>query len=481
MDLEGRRPPPALTRSRRFALAGVVTALAVIALGPSAGAAVAIAVAVAWVIAAGRLFAVEGFVCLIAAYYWLGIANPFGADVHRLTIPATVQFKLITIVVVGTTLLYLASQLGRRWKRHRIDSPASATPAIEARWYARTYSASIMLLVLGIAVATASYAKFGIPALNANPMTARADFVGSLSPYTYYQWLFIEVGVAFGVAALGTRGASPGDRSRRLLLLSLAASPVVLLGVFSRVTIGTPLLIGAVTWWAVGRRLRWYAVAAAGFVAMVIVAWVWIVRIQATGSLHIYGVYVEFNGGPVATARTMAVAVSIFARTSVEVFSMFVAGDLPLMRGEVALMSIASLLPGKQEVLGLFRISHLLGYDPTAGTTVSLFGGMYADFGMLGVVLLAPLVGLVLGYLEESRTVGDRLGSVYYAIALTYFINMLYGGQLMDVTLLWKLWIASVAIRYVRSGRLAQSRSAVAQVTLTIGLYVYGAARLLLG
>jgi hypothetical protein len=478
MTTERQRPAPGLTHSRRLAVAVAVTTLVAIVAGGDVAAGVAIVLAATAVAAAGRVFAVEGFVCLIAAYYWLGIVNPFGADVHRVSISPGLQARLMASVVIGAALLYGAAHLGRRWARRVIES-RPPPPPLDPRRHARLYAASIILLMLGLAVAIASYAKHGVPALEANPMTARADFVASLSPYTYYQWLFIEVGVAFGVAALASGGTPPGDRSRRLLLLALASVPVVLLGVFSRVTLGTPLLIGAVTWWAVGRRIRWPAAAAVALGAIAIVAWVWIARIQASGSLSIYGVPVELAGRPTAVARTMAVALSIFARTTVEVWAMFVAGDLPLLHGELALMSIASLLPGKQQTLGLFRISHLLGYDASAGTTVSLFGGMYGDFGMLGIVLLAPLVGLFLGSLEESRTAGDRLGSVYYAIALAYFVNMVYGGQLVDVTLLWKLWIASIALRFVRSGTLAQSRLAVAQVMLTTGLYAYGATRLL--
>src|SRR5207247_570656 len=151
--------------------------------------------------------------------------------------------------------------------------------------------------------------------------------------------------------------------------------------------------------------------------------------------------------------RGIGAAVSIFARTSTEVFGLFVRGDLPLMKGELTFMSLISLLPGHHPGLGLFRVSQLLGYDNSQGTTVSLFGGMYGDFGVAGIVIGAFLLGAVLGRLEQKSSQNDGLMAIFYGIILAYYINMIYGGQFLDASLLWKLWVAMVAVAYCRTGR----------------------------
>jgi len=209
-------------------------------------------------------------------------------------------------------------------------------------------------------------------------------------------------------------------------------------------------------------------------VGVLVVSLVWITRIQSLGTFTIYGVDFDLNGGPLAAARAIAAGLSIFARTSIEVFGMFVAGTLKKLHGEIAFMSLISLLPGHHPGLGLFRISEMLGYDPQSGTTVSLIGGMYADFGVAGVLVASPLLGLALGYLEQRARGGDRLTGLFYAIALAYFFNMIYGGQLLDASLLWKLWLAVIAVRYCREGVAARGQLAVAQLLATAGLYGYG-------
>jgi oligosaccharide repeat unit polymerase len=342
----------------------------------------------------------------------------------------------------------------------------------------RLYRASFTCLLLGTAVALACYARFGIPALANAPDSARAEFISRLSPFTFYQWLFIEVGFALAAVTLARDRGEVG-RARRLALIGACAAVLVtIVGVSSRVIIGTPLMIAAVAWWSQGRRFAWPVVLLGIAVVAVLVGVVWLYRIQAIGGVTLYGVDFDLGAGPFANLRSTAAALSIFARTSIETFGLFVQGFLPKLHGEVSFMSIISLLPGKHPGLGLFRISQMLGYDAQAGTTVSLFGGMYADFGLAGIIVAAPLLGLLLGVLEQRAQEGDGLVGVYYAIALAYYINMTYGGQLLDASLLWKLWLGAILVRYCRHGRVADSRLTTGHVIATAGLYLYGVGRL---
>jgi putative O-antigen polymerase len=472
-----------LVRALPHSLAAIAAGLVASTLSLSLVSLLVITALLAFTTWRGRLFGVEGYVCILGLYYWLGLANPFRANVHGVTLtPSTVE-TLVALVFAGTALLLVGARAGRGLvgKVSGTGAPMTrqedaATPLL----LRRLYRASFTCLFLGTAVAIACYARFGIPALANEPDSARAEFISRLSPFTYYQWLFIEVGFALAAVTIA-RDRVEFERTRRLALIGACAAVLVIIGgVSSRVTIGTPLVIAAVAWWSQGRRFAWPVVLLGIAAVAVLVGVVWLYRIQAIGGVTLYGVDFDVGAGPSAGFRSVAAALSIFARTSVETFGLFVQGFLPKLHGEVSLMSIISLLPGRHPGLGLFRISEMLGYNAQAGTTVSLFGGMYADFGLAGIIVAAPLVGLLLGVLERRAQEGDGLVGVYYAIALAYYINMTYGGQLLDVSLLWKLWLGAILVRYCRFGRVTYSRLTTGHVISTVALYLYGAGLLLL-
>ncbi len=480
--------PRNLTDSRSarlipLSLAGIAAVLVGATMSLSLFSFLVITVLFAFALWRGRLFSVEGYVCILGLYYWLGLANPFRAEVHGVTLwPSTVA-TLVALVLLGTALLLAGARVGRELAA---SASGGDVPILRERdrttplLVDRLYRASYVCLFLGIAVALACYARLGVPALANNPDSARAEFISQLSPFTYYQWLFVEVGFALAAVTLAKDRSEEGHTRRLTLIGACAAVLVTIAGVSSRVTIGTPLVIGAVAWWSQGRRFAWPVVLLGFALGAVLVGVVWLFRIQAIGGVTLYGVDFDLGAGPFAILRSVAAALSIFARTSIETFGLFVQGFLPKLHGEVSFMSIISLLPGKHPGLGLFRISQMLGYDAQAGTTVSLFGGMYADFGLAGVVTAAPLVGLLLGALERRAQQGDGLVGVYYGVALAYYINMTYGGQLLDASLLWKLWLAGIAVRYCRHGRLADTRLTTGHVISTAALYLYGGIRLIL-
>lgn len=461
--------------SRPTAIILVLTLALWFTVGVAAALAAAILLTALWLVSVNRLFSVEAYLCLVAIYYWLGIANPFRADVHQVTISSATTHTLVLLVTAGVALLWLGSRIGMQ---SAARSPSrTIDPSVLVQ---RLYRSAYVSMGLGASIAAICYLRFGVPALSSSPDMARADFIAHLSPFTYYQWLLMEVGIGLGVLAMAKDLDPTGTRRRRAMTIMCAAMVLVVGGVLSRVTIGTPLMLAAIVWWSQGRRIPWALVGIGGATAVAVVGVVWILRVQVIGDITLYNVDFNFGGGLPAAVRAIAAAVTIFARTSVEVFAMFVQGTLPKLHGEVALMSIISLLPGHHPGLGLFHVSALLGYDADSGTTVSLFGGMYADFGTLGVVAISPFLGWLLGYLERRSTVGNREFGLYYGIVLAYFINMIYGGQLLDVTLLWKLWLAVIALRFVRTGSLWSTRAQVLQVLCTAMLYGYGLIKLLL-
>ena len=455
---------------------GALVALATAVLLPAAQVVgLALLVASGIVAARQRLFAVEGFLCFAAIYYWVGIANPFGADVHDVYVDAPLARELVVLVVLGLGALWAGSRLGGRLAAREA---APKHEGDEARRLERLYRAALVCLGIGATFVVTTYLRLGVPALSATPDATRAEMAGALSPYTQYQWLFVDVGLGLTALVLA-QDRAPERRARRarLVLAALGALFAVAL-YFSRVLVGIPLAMSAVVWWSQGRRIPWRAVTLGGLAVVLLIAVGWLARIGAIGSFTLYGIDFDFGQGLAADLRGVGGALSIFARTSIEVFALFVRGDLPRMHGEVTFMSVIAMLPGKQPDLGLFRITKLMGYEGDTGTTVSLLGGAYADFGAIGIVVAPALLGLAMGWLQGRSERGDRLDGLFYAIVLTYYIAMIYGGIWLDVSLLWKLWLAALAVRYVRTGRLVPTRFAFLQLSATGALIALGALKL---
>ena len=413
-----------------------------------------------------QLFELTGFACIAALYYWVGIANPFDADVHGVTIGRELARDMTGIVVVGLAS-FLAGGFAARWLAN-----ASAETSRELD-YGRLYRAASVCMGLGLLAVVLVYARYGAPALQAIPDVAREEVSTQLSPYTQYQWLLIDAAICLTAIGLA-RDHDPLRRSRRIALAALSAAAALLLALYaSRILVAAPLIAGLIAWTTQGRRIppRVMGIAVLGAIAVISVGW--LARVSAVGTFTLYNVDFDLSGGWVSGLVGLAAATTIFARTSIEVFALFVSGQLPKLGGEVALMSVLAVLPGHQRELGLFRVTRLLGYEGATGTTISLFGGMYADFGVPGVLIESALVGGLLGYLGRGARGGDGLGGVYYAICFTYFVANIYGGVVLDVTLLWKLWIAALVVHWVRRGSFS-GIVPTAAVLATGAVYVYG-------
>jgi hypothetical protein len=417
------------------------------------------------------LFSVWGFACIAAVYYWIGIVNPFNADIHGVLIDRGLAQRLVWIVVAGLiSLLVSAAVAGREAaRRPSVEGPIN---------FDRLYRAAAVCLALGLIAVIGVYLRFGTPALEPVPDIAREEINIVLSPYTQYQWLLIDIGVcltAIGVA----RDVEPSRARARitLVLLSLVAGGFLALYA-SRILVAAPFVAGAIAWTTQGRRIPPRVMAIGVAAALAVVSIGWLARLSAFGAFTLYNVDFDLGSGLAAGMISLAAAVTIFARTSIEIFALFVAGRLPKLGGEIALMSVIALLPGHQRELGLFRVTQMLGYEGATGTTISLFGGMYADFGIVGVVVESALIGAMLGFLDRRARMGDGLASVFYAISFTYYVATIYGGVLLDVTLLWKLWIAGLVVRYVRGGRTFDGGMGVFALA-TVALYLFGIAHLL--
>lgn len=122
---------------------------------------------------------------------------------------------------------------------------------------------------------------------------------------------------------------------------------------------------------------------------------------------------------------------------------------VPYMHGGVFLTTIATMLPGKQELLDdkLKRWSgkHFEG----GGLNLSLLGESYADFGWVGVALYPFLYGLLLGYLivkvEQARTPARVVTAAFMTTSICI-------GSLTGLLSLSQFWVLGAIMMWIALG-----------------------------
>src|SRR2546422_1368682 len=97
-----------------------------------------------YVIQRQRLFSCEGYMCLVGCYYWLGIVNPFNADVHGVVWESRIIVSLVILVTAGIALLWLGWQYGRRIAVQAL--PAKTSEASPETRFERLARASYCLM-----------------------------------------------------------------------------------------------------------------------------------------------------------------------------------------------------------------------------------------------------------------------------------------------------------------------------------------------
>ncbi len=97
-------------------------------------------------------------------------------------------------------------------------------------------------------------------------------------------------------------------------------------------------------------------------------------------------------------------------------------------QGKLLVADSLTILPGKQ-ITGGALIKKLMTGKSGAGLTPSIIGGLYADFGLKGILAGLFVTGVVLGYLYcrlgKQRTIYNIL---LYAYGLTFAIQYLHRG-----------------------------------------------------
>jgi len=133
----------------------------------------------------------------------------------------------------------------------------------------------------------------------------------------------------------------------------------------------------------------------------------------------------------------------------------------PFLYGGVFLTSLATILPGKQEMLD-DKLKRLAGANfEGGGLNLSLLGESYADFGWVGVMVYPFIYGVVLGWLMRRVELARTPARVVVAAFATTSICL---GSLMGLLSLMNFWVLGAIIVWVALAERWSYRAAPAPV-----------------
>lgn len=378
---------------------------------------------------------------IVLGYYTLGIINPFGLDVNHLGISSDVYLYVAYLVLAGLCAYYLGVWIGTALKSPTRKEWTRFEPTAVMK-------ASLSCLFIGAVFSIPHYFRAGVPILAQDSGAARRVFASSLSPWAFAQWTFLEIACVLGLYVY----FSTTKRLRSYGLVIAILAVLIMLGIGSRVMIGTPLIIAACVYHYAIRRLRPFRAALVGMGAMCLISlmWIWRKRVflfEQGGGL---GMTDEWGASTTGSFLQMLFAgLAVFARTSIESFAVLVTLGGGVFKGEISLMSFYALAPGRQSEYGLYHMTRLLGGDPafSGGSTVSLVGGLYGDFGFLGILIGMLWLGALLQWLNQTAKKSQSFEMILiYGVCVSYYLNMIYGGQFIDTSIVYRLVVLEAVL-----------------------------------
>jgi oligosaccharide repeat unit polymerase len=385
-------------------------------------------------------------------FFFIWFINPYAVDIHGIHNDQKAAVYIMSIALIGIISYLVGTMTFLFFQNTAHHSTNTFERTIESDDLNKIFRSSMVATLIGLCFSIPTYILKGIPLLDMEAMNlSRRALVSDISPYVYYQWYFFEIGVIISFYGY----IMSWIRSFKIRFMALLAINLLMLSlVASRVTIGTAIFYMVVLWHFVRRRNTFLQVIVTLGFALLIASGFWILRTTGGNQAFIYGIELDIST-PLSALEALLKGFTIFMISPVQAFSYLATHDIH-MYGSISFMSFIQALPGKQHEVGLYAVSELLGKDShiVGGTTVTLIGGLYTDFGWIGLIIGMGFLGFILSYLYK-RVISD--GSLYtvglYMIVLVYYFAMSYGGQFLDVSLVWKilLWIAFNT--YIKWGR----------------------------
>jgi oligosaccharide repeat unit polymerase len=407
------------------------------------------------------------FALIVITYYAIGLWNPFDLYVHRsLTITSAKVILTLGITVAGVVSFFIGSWLTRErqsssviWSQGVVtwDEDLREFDSIDDREYRNNtlYRSVRLFFLLGATYCGFFLVAHGVPILQPFREEARREFFQSINPYVGNQWYLLDMSVPVCFYLL-----LQNYEKRASLIAMIVISLGILAAEGSRVMIADSIVISAIVY-SFHRRIRYTSLIIWGSIFLIlVVGLMWVYRVSNIDKpenlewMYAYYSALGLKYNPVLYIIYQAlIAVTLFCRTSTEVFIGLI-NQPGMLHGEITFMSlISAILPGHHQDLGLYHVSSLLGYDRSVqgGTTVSLVGGLYLDFGIAGVLIGMLLLGVIFKYFFlRSENTNDINFIFIYSTIFSYYLSMIYGGQFLDTSLLYKILILIAIVNFTK-------------------------------
>lgn len=295
----------------------------------------------------------------------------------------------------------------------------------------RLHKAIWALFALSIVVYAVSLRRTGMVFLGPGFESARTETINQIGGYAFYVVRSVVIAILLGVVCLVSH--RPGRWGQAALWVMIGCAGFTLLSTGYRNGVGVAV-VGTVIFFHYGRRpLRTPELATmAGLLLL---------------SLATYGVW-RSGSADMVSAEILEMA---WHELSLPLYTLSLTVDripenLPFMQGRAVLMTFSVLLPGKQPTLGLWLKEQFGLHFAGGGFGPSMLGGFYVEFGEAGVCVGMFLIGAILQacYVVMRREPSDY-SILFYAFVLTYSIEAIRDGFLVDVFPVWFLLVITVS------------------------------------
>ncbi len=269
--------------------------------------------------------------------------------------------------------------------------------------------------------------KAGIPLIASDVETTRTLMVKKTGGWLYYMYKTMPL---FTVLLIVYRWKYCYDAKKVMLGNFLVAIGLVTvaLGAY-RGPIVTMFLILLITYNYLIRPLTYYSLCIIGSISFLLFSILGALR--ATSGIFypgawLYKVLVEISNP--ANALSIIIA--------------NVPSNFPFFKGQLLLNAFYSVLPGEQLAYGLVLKDMFNMYFVGGGFTPSLLGGLYLDFGVVGILVFMCLCGMVLHcFYRKMLAEFTPYNIVTYSFVLQYLIICIRGGLLQEILPLWFILI----------------------------------------
>lgn len=375
-----------------------------------------------WILAPWVVFPVA-----FLAYYVPGSFN-IGVTAHGME--AVNQAQLGVVYGVALASFLVGCVIGWRWQVYGRGVARCWSTLEESIDVSELRRIVIVYVCLGLVFAAV---PLGLAAVH-HVLPTETGSRGAFRVYTpndvYTMFWYLVVGLALAWWAIQR---DPGYAVLYVAFLVVGGGVLTLTA--SRFWLGYALLTGLLiaSRNVRSRKVVWLLIAAAG--AMAIIWLVWEIRLRGSyGQLHV-GLLTSLYLFSRTNVESLQAALIAFPHEHGWLYGQFIFGRwldlIPFTHGAN---------PGSLMTVDLWH------NPPVVGTTPSLPGAFYVDFGWPGIVVGFGILGVMLSAIYAIAPNGRGPSSVMYATLLAFWVVSLYTSEPFHVYLAWEMVLMGAAV-----------------------------------